>query len=117
MQGLQSHQAPSPPVHAVNQAIAAAASPAHGTYSSAYILDSTIPGGSPTSAASGESKAMMVVCGTDGSGTRGVVQTLTKLGVVMTSEDPETYDIHGDLMGGWPPVGEARARLYAHVEL
>ena len=22
----------------------------------------------------------------------------------MTSEDPETYDIHGDLMGGWPSV-------------
>jgi hypothetical protein len=22
----------------------------------------------------------------------------------MVSEDPETYDIHGDLMGGWPPV-------------
>ena len=47
---------------------------------------------------------MMVVCGTDGSGTRSVVQTLTKLGVLMTSEDPETYDIHGDLMGGWPPM-------------
>jgi hypothetical protein len=22
----------------------------------------------------------------------------------MVSEDPETYDIHGDLMGGWPTV-------------
>ena len=51
-----------------------------------------------------ENRAMLVVCGTDGSGTRRVVQTLTQLGVLMTSEDPETYDIHGDLMGGWPPV-------------
>ena len=40
----------------------------------------------------------------DGSGTRRVVQVLTQLGVTMVSEDPETYDIHGDLMGGWPPV-------------
>ena len=31
-------------------------------------------------------------------------QTLTQLGVLMVSEDPETYDIHGDLMGGWPTV-------------
>ena len=47
---------------------------------------------------------LLVVGGTDGSGTRSVVQILVSLGVVMVSEDPETYDIHGDLMGGWPPV-------------
>jgi hypothetical protein len=40
----------------------------------------------------------------DGSGTRRVVQVLSELGVNMVSEDPQTYDIHGDLMGGWPPV-------------
>jgi hypothetical protein len=40
----------------------------------------------------------------DGSGTRRVVQTLTQLGVTMVSEDPETYDIHADIVGGWPPV-------------
>lgn len=94
---------PSPPVHAVNQAVAVAESATGGTYSSAFLMDSTVPGVSPNGA-SGESKAMMVVCGTDGSGTRSVVVALTKLGVVMTSEDPETYDIHGDLMGGWPSV-------------
>lgn len=22
----------------------------------------------------------------------------------MVSEDPETYDIHGDIIGGWPTV-------------
>ena len=49
-------------------------------------------------------RAMLVVCGTDGSGTRKVVQTLADMGVLVVSEDPETYDIHGDLMGGWPVV-------------
>ena len=49
-------------------------------------------------------RAMMVVCGTDGSGTRKVVQVLADMGVLVVSEDPETYDIHGDLMGGWPTV-------------
>lgn len=47
---------------------------------------------------------MLVVGGTDGSGTRRVVQILTLLGVTMVSEDPETYDIHGDAVGGWPTV-------------
>lgn len=72
-----------------------------------FVLDSTVPAdkqGEPDSSSSREPRAMMVVCGTDGSGTRSVVQTLTRLGVLMTSEDPETYDIHGDLMGGWPPM-------------
>lgn len=48
--------------------------------------------------------AVLIVGGTDGSGTRSVVQTLTDLGVTMVSEDPETFDIHADLVGGWPPI-------------
>lgn len=56
---------------------------------------------SPASAAA---QSTLIVCGTDGSGTRRVVDVLTELGVLMVSEDPETFDIHGDLMGGWPPV-------------
>lgn len=48
--------------------------------------------------------AVLVVGGTDGSGTRRVVQTLTELGVKMVSEDPETFDIHADLVGGWPTI-------------
>lgn len=48
--------------------------------------------------------AILVVGGTDGSGTRRVVQLLTNLGVLIVSEDPETYDIHADLFGGWPKV-------------
>ena len=74
-----------------------------GLQSNSYVLDSTVLGPSQGKE-SKETRAMMVVCGTDGSGTRSVVQTLTRLGVLMTSEDPETYDIHGDLMGGWPTV-------------
>jgi len=50
------------------------------------------------------SPAVLVVGGTDGSGTRRVVQTLAEIGVVMVSEDPETYDIHADLVKGWPEV-------------
>eukprot|EP01036_Dinobryon_divergens_P026983 gene26983-35688_t len=49
-------------------------------------------------------KSVLVVGGTDGSGTRRVVQMLTDIGVTMVSEDPETYDIHADLVGGWPPI-------------
>ncbi|RYH05332.1 hypothetical protein EON65_45025 [archaeon] len=51
-----------------------------------------------------DSKSVLIVGGTDGSGTRRVVQVLTDLGVTMVSEDPETYDIHADLVSGWPPV-------------
>eukprot|EP00597_Dinobryon_sp_UTEXLB2267_P004862 CAMPEP_0170077396 /NCGR_PEP_ID=MMETSP0019_2-20121128/14224_1 /TAXON_ID=98059 /ORGANISM="Dinobryon sp., Strain UTEXLB2267" /LENGTH=528 /DNA_ID=CAMNT_0010289705 /DNA_START=50 /DNA_END=1637 /DNA_ORIENTATION=+ len=57
-----------------------------------------------TSGSNKEAKAVLVVGGTDGSGTRRVVQILTQLGVTMVSEDPETYDIHADIVGGWPPI-------------
>lgn len=52
----------------------------------------------------GESQAVLVVGGTDGSGTRRVVQVLAQLGVAMVSEDPETYDIHADIVSGWPAI-------------
>lgn len=48
--------------------------------------------------------SVLVVGGTDGSGTRRVVEVLTQLGVSMVSEDPETYDIHADIVGGWPRI-------------
>jgi hypothetical protein len=35
-----------------------------------------------------------------------VVQVLTELGVTVVSEDPETYDIHADIVGGWPKIVE-----------
>ena len=49
-------------------------------------------------------QSVLVVGGTDGSGTRRVVQILSQLGVTMVSEDPETYDIHADVVKGWPEV-------------
>eukprot|EP00607_Mallomonas_marina_P001239 CAMPEP_0182435936 /NCGR_PEP_ID=MMETSP1167-20130531/78503_1 /TAXON_ID=2988 /ORGANISM="Mallomonas Sp, Strain CCMP3275" /LENGTH=574 /DNA_ID=CAMNT_0024627517 /DNA_START=105 /DNA_END=1826 /DNA_ORIENTATION=+ len=49
-------------------------------------------------------ESVLVVGGTDGSGTRRVVQVLTLLGVRMVSEDPQTYDIHADIAGGWPNI-------------
>lgn len=48
--------------------------------------------------------SLLVVGGTDGSGSRRVVSLLTALGVRMVSEDPETYDIHADIVGGWPKM-------------
>ena len=53
---------------------------------------------------SSAAESVLLVCGTDGSGTRRVVDVLTELGVPMVSEDPETFDIHADLLGGWPPI-------------
>ena len=49
-------------------------------------------------------QSVLVVGGTDGSGTRRVVELLTLLGVTMVSEDPETFDIHADIVLGWPNV-------------
>lgn len=50
------------------------------------------------------SPSVLVVGGTDGSGTRRVVQLLTMLGARFVSEDPETFDIHADVVGGWPAI-------------
>lgn len=60
---------------------------------------------------SNKALSTLVVCGTDGSGTRRVVDVLTELGVLMVSEDPETFDIHADLMGGWPPIVKPLVRI------
>ena len=47
---------------------------------------------------------MLVVGGSDGSGTRSVVALLEKLGVFMVVDDRGTNDVHAEEMGGWPPV-------------
>lgn len=65
------------------------------------FLPGPITYNTPTSSVA---KSVLVVGGTDGSGTRRVVQILTELGVTMVSEDSETYDIHANIVGGWPPV-------------
>lgn len=49
----------------------------------------------------------LVVGGSDGSGTRAIVDTLVALGTFFQVEDPNTKDIHGTCMfhrGGWPPL-------------
>ena len=49
----------------------------------------------------------LVVGGTDGSGTRGVVALLQRLKVPMIVEDTGTMDIHASpymVKGGWPEV-------------
>lgn len=49
-------------------------------------------------------KRMLVVGGSDGSGTRRVVWLLAVLGVRMVAEDSHTYDIHANSIGGWPSI-------------
>ena len=49
----------------------------------------------------------LVIGGSDGSGTRAVVNTLIELGAFIHVEDRTTMDIHGSEMfhrGGWPPL-------------
>jgi hypothetical protein len=48
--------------------------------------------------------SVLVVGGSDGSGTRSVVALLEKLGVFMIVDDRGTNDVHAEEMGGWPPV-------------
>ena len=48
---------------------------------------------------------ILVVGGTDGSGTRRAVQLLAELGVPMVVEDSTTLDIHADILkDGWPGI-------------
>ena len=48
---------------------------------------------------------ILVVGGTDGSGTRRAVQLLAELGVPMVVEDSTTMDIHADMLkDGWPGI-------------
>ncbi len=50
---------------------------------------------------------ILVVGGTDGSGTRAFVDTLKSLGVLIVADDPHTFDIHASIMFkklGWPQL-------------
>jgi hypothetical protein len=51
-----------------------------------------------------DEQAVLVVGGSDGSGTRSIVDLLQSLGVKMIVEDNGTKDHHGEVMGGWPRV-------------
>jgi Sulfotransferase domain len=54
--------------------------------------------------------SVLVVGGSDGSGTRAVVELMGRLGVPMLVDDTGTYDVHalvlgeGDAEQGWPPL-------------
>ncbi len=49
-------------------------------------------------------QAVLIVGGTDGSGTRKVVQVLEYLGTNMVVDDMGTYDIHAEIVKGWPKI-------------
>ena len=47
---------------------------------------------------------VVLVGGSDGSGTRAVVSLLQRMGVEMIIDDPVTNDLHAAEVGGWPAV-------------
>jgi len=47
---------------------------------------------------------VLVIGGTDGSGTRGVIDLLEKLGVPLVVDDHVSKDIHAQEIGGWPAL-------------
>ena len=49
-------------------------------------------------------QAILIVGGTDGSGTRKIVQVLEYLGTNMVVDDMGTYDIHAEIVKGWPKI-------------
>jgi hypothetical protein len=56
---------------------------------------------------------ILIIGGSDGSGTRAFVDTLGKLGVPMLADDAGTYDVHAGAMmngQGWPPLVQAILR-------
>lgn len=62
-----------------------------------------------------DTKSMLIVGGSDGSGTRAVVEVLRGLGTMVVSDDPETFDVHaaeivnslsGRTSTGWPSLIE-----------
>jgi len=58
----------------------------------------------PTASDGDADLPILVVGGTDGSGTRVVVQVLQLLGVPFCVDDRESLDVHASKMGGWPMV-------------
>lgn len=60
-------------------------------------------------------KSMLLIGGSDGSGTRAIVEVLRRLGTVIVSEDPHTFDVNaneifhssdGLFITGWPSLVE-----------
>jgi hypothetical protein len=54
-----------------------------------------------------DDQPVLIVGGTDGSGTRAFVDALRQLGVLVVADDPDTFDVHGNEMfhhEGWPAL-------------
>ena len=51
-----------------------------------------------------QQRTILIVGGSDGSGTRGVVQALGQLHVPMLVDDHQSLDVHVQSAGGWPPL-------------
>jgi len=60
-------------------------------------------------------QTMIMICGTDGSGTRSAVKLLESLGVQMSVDDRGTMDIHAERggLGGWPVIVK---KILPHVK-
>ena len=61
-------------------------------------------GGEAPSDAPFQGMELVVVGGTDGSGTRGAVALLERLGLPMVYDDLGSFDVHAAEIGGWPAV-------------
>lgn len=47
---------------------------------------------------------VLLIAGSDGSGTRGVVSILERMGISVVVDDPVSKDIHAAEVGGWPNI-------------
>ncbi|OEU09081.1 hypothetical protein FRACYDRAFT_248957 [Fragilariopsis cylindrus CCMP1102] len=48
-------------------------------------------------------KPIVMIGGSDGSGTRAIVELLRELGTIIISDDPQTFDVHASILkNGWP---------------
>jgi hypothetical protein len=53
-----------------------------------------------------DDQPILIIGGTDGSGTRAFVDTLNQLGVVIVADDQNAFDVHASIIfkkGEWPP--------------
>jgi hypothetical protein len=73
----------------------------------AGILDSSSSLDGVKSHLDHDSLPILIIGGTDGSGTRAFVDTIKRLGVTIVADDPNTFDVHaGELFNGqgWPAL-------------
>ena len=112
---IKARGSPAPPVpravaaaEAARGAAAAAAAGLRGAVAAAAPAAAAAApaAAAPAPAAAMPAKTMIMVCGTDGSGTRSAVKLLQSLGVTMAVDDTGTMDIHAERanLQGWPSI-------------